>query len=183
MSNAAGNIGVFLVETLFGLYILIVMLRLLLALVRADFYNPLSQFIVTATNPPLTALRRVLPSIGRVDTAAIVLLLVLKVAELWLITAIIGQDVSFGVLLVVAVVRLAKLVVYVFIGAIIIQIVLSWIAPGIQNPIVSVTQSLSQPLLQPVRRLMPRTGMIDLSPLIVIIALNIALILLGSIVP
>ena len=81
-----GNAATFLIETLFGLYILIVMLRFLLQWARADFYNPVSQFILKATQPPLTPLRRIIPGFAGLDLAAIVFMFTLKFVELWLVT-------------------------------------------------------------------------------------------------
>ena len=86
MGGHVGNAATFLVETLFGLYILVVMLRFLLQWVGADFYNPLSQFIVRATQPPLAPLRRMIPAARGIDTASVVLLVVLQLGELWLVT-------------------------------------------------------------------------------------------------
>ena len=86
------NAGVFLVDFIFGLYIFFVLLRLLLQLVRADFYNPLCQTIVTVTNPPLRPMRRYIPSLGGVDTSCIVLLLVLQATNTALIALIVGAS-------------------------------------------------------------------------------------------
>lgn len=183
MGNVATNVSVFLVHTLFMLYLIIVVLRFLLAWVKADFYNPLSQFLVTATNPVLIPLRRLIPSIGSLDTASIVLMLTVKVAELALLAALSGIALNLPVFLVVAVFQIIELIVYVFIFSIIIQAIMSWVSPGTQhygNPVATVLHSLNDPLLRPVRRIMPHTGMIDLSPLVVIIGLNVVLIVLKS---
>ncbi len=183
MGNAFSNVSVFLVHTLFSLYILIVVLRFLLAWVRADFYNPLSQFLVTATNPLLVPLRRFVPSLGSIDTASIVLALGLKLVELWLLALIGGMAFNLPLMIVVAIFQLLELLIYVFIVSIIIQAIMSWVSPGMQyhqSPIGSILHSLNEPLLRPVRRVIPRVGMIDLSPLVVIIGLNVMLILLRS---
>ena len=183
MGNAFGNVSVFLIHTLFTLYILVVMLRFLLAWVRADFYNPLSQFLVTATNPVLVPLRRFIPSLGSIDTASIVLMLGLKLIELWLLAWIGGVAFNLPLMVVVAVFQLFELFIYIFIVSIIIQAIMSWVSPGMQyyqSPIGSILHSLNEPLLRPVRRVVPRIGMVDLSPLIAIIGLNVVLILLRS---
>lgn len=181
--NVVSNVTIFLLQTAFSLYIGAVVLRFLLAWVRADFYNPLSQFLVTITNPPLKPLRRIIPSVGLVDTAAVVLALGLKILELWLLGLLAGLRLAPWTLLVVAVVQLLELVVYIYIFSIIIQAILSWVAPASQhhgNPIVSLLHSLNEPLLRPLRRIMPQVGMIDLSPLVAIIGLNVVLIVLRS---
>ncbi len=183
MGNVATNVSVFLVHTLFMLYLLIVVLRFLLAWVKADFYNPLSQFLVAATNPVLIPMRRLIPSIGPIDTASIVLMLAVKLAELGLLAMLSGVTFNLPVIFLIAVFQIIELIIYVFIFSIIIQAIMSWVSPGTQyygNPVASVLYSLNEPLLRPVRRIMPSTGVIDLSPLVVIIGLNVVLIILKS---
>ncbi len=177
-ANPLGSAAEFLIRTLFDIVILIVMLRFLLQLVRADFYNPLSQFVVRASNPILVPLRRIVPGLGGIDFSAILLMLVLKLAELALITMVVrGLGPTIGQLLIISIADLIQLAVYVFIFAIIIQVVLSWIAPGTYNPVVSLVHSLTEPLLAPARRIIPPFSGIDLSPLVVLIALQLILIL------
>lgn len=182
MNGVASNVFTFLIHTLFTLYIAALMLRLLLSLVRADFYNPLSQFLVTVTNPVVLPLRRVIPSVGRVDTASIVLIVGLKMLELWLLALINGAGVNLAALIVVSILQLTELLIYIFIFALIVQAVISWIAPAqaYENPAVGVLRDLTQPLLSPVRRVLPPVGMVDLSPLVVIIGLYVLLIVLRS---
>ncbi len=183
MNNVASNVSVFLIHTLFTLYLLVVILRFLLAWVRADFYNPLSQFIVTITNPILIPLRRIVPSIGVVDTASIVLMLVIKLLELWLLSVVSGISINLSGMIIVGIFQILELIIYIYIFSIIIQAIMSWVAPSAQhyrNPLASVLYSLNEPLLRPVRRVMPQVGMVDLSPLVVIIGLNVLLIVLKS---
>ncbi len=168
----------FLIHTLVGLYILIVMLRFLLQWVRADFYNPLSQFIVKATNPPLRPLRRVIPGLGGVDLASLLLMLILQMLVFALIGWMRDASFGFGALLFLALGELVSLALNVFIFAIIIQVILSWINPGHYNPITGVLYSLTRPLMQPARRLIPPMGGLDFSPLVVLLALQIMKMLL-----
>ena len=177
MGGHIGNAGTFLIETLFGLYILVVMLRLLLQWARADFYNPLSQFIVKATTPALAPLRRSLPAIGGIDTACVVLLVLLQLAELWLVTGILGHRAPVLALLVLSVAELVQLAIYVFLFSILIQVVMSWINPGSYSPMLSVLYSLNEPLLAPARRLIPPIGGLDLSPIAVMVGLQLVAIL------
>ncbi|MGR8920376.1 MAG: YggT family protein [Gammaproteobacteria bacterium] len=172
------NAGVFLVDILFGLYIFAVLLRFLLQLVRADFYNPLCQAIVTVTNPPLRPLRRYIPSVRGVDTASVLLLVALQILNTWLVFLIGGGRMSLLGLLVVALAELLRRLVWVFIGAVIIQVIMSWVAQGVYNPVVGIIDSLCAPLLRPVRRRLPPLGGLDLSPLVVIIGLQLVLMLI-----
>lgn len=173
------NAGTFLVETLFGLYLLALLLRLLLQQVRADFYNPLSQFLVKVTNPPLRPLRRFIPGLGGVDMASIVLLLLLKAIELILVGLLRGYPTpNFLGLFALASAELVSLTVYVFLIAIFIQAILSWINPGGYNPAVSLLHQLTEPLLRPARRYIPPISGLDLSPMAVIIGLYLVILLL-----
>lgn len=173
----AGNAGAFLVQTLFGLYIGAIMLRFLLALARADFYNPISQFLVKVTNPPLVPLRRLLPSLGGVDSASLVLMLALQALELFVIGLIKGVSFHPVGLLVLAVAELLALLFQIYFFTILIQVVLSWVSPGGYNPAVALLYSLNEPLLGRARRLLPPMHGFDLSPILVMIALQLLNIL------
>jgi YggT family protein len=181
MANLGQELGAFLIGTLFSLYIILVMVRLLLAMVRADFYNPLSQAVVKLTNPPLLPLRRVIPPIGKLDTAAVVLLLVLQIVEVWLLAWIGGLSPSLIAVLYISVIKLVRLVIYVYIAALIIQAILSWVSPGgYGNPVAALLHSLTEPLLRPLRRVIPPVGMLDLTPLVALIGLYALLIVVNN---
>jgi len=174
----AGNAGVFLVQTLFGLYIGAVMLRYLLALVRADFYNPISQFLVKVTNPPLVPLRRLIPSLGGIDLASLVLMLVLQILELLVIGLIGGVSFQPAGLVVLAVAELLALLFQIYFFTILIQVVLSWVSPGGHNPAVALLYGLNEPLLGRARRMLPPIHGFDLSPILVLIGIQLLNILL-----
>jgi YggT family protein len=162
----------FLIGTLFSLYILALMLRFLLGVVRADFYNPASQFLVRITNPVLVPLRKIIPSIGKFDTAAVLLMLVLQIVSLVLILALRGAGIPIGAVLVASVAELVSLLINVFFFAIIIQVILSWVSPGSYNPVNSLLQSLTSPVLRPIQGFIPPVSGIDLSPLFALIGLQ-----------
>ena len=168
----------FLVSTLLGLYILMVMLRFLMGCVRADFYNPVSQFLVKLTNPVLTPLRRVIPAAGRVDMATILLLLSLQMLELVILSWLKGGHLPFIALLVWAIAELLSLAINVFVFSILIQVILSWVSPGSYNPVSSILYSLNEPILAPIRKFLPPLGGIDLSPIIALIGLQLLKMLL-----
>jgi YggT family protein len=181
--NVFSNVGYFLVDTLFSLYIIAIMIRVLLGVSRADFYNPFSQFIVSITNPVLIPLRRIVPSFGKVDSAAILLMLTLKIIQIALLLILQGESADFLPILAMAVQKLLELLVYVYIFSIIIQAVMSWINPaalGGQNPLGSILYSLNQPLIEPISRMLPRSSVIDFSPLVVLLLLQVALIIIRS---
>ena len=169
-----GNAATFLIQTVFGLYILIVMLRFLLQWARADFYNPVSQFIVKATQPPLRPLRKFIPGIGGLDMAALIFMLVLKFVELWLVTGLLGMSPQIGGLAMLSIAELLGLLINVFIFSILIQVIISWVNPGMHNPVMALLHSLTEPLLAPARRVIPPISGLDLSPIIVIVCLQLA---------
>jgi YggT family protein len=172
-SNYLANPLEFLITTLFSLYILAVMLRFILGAVGADFYNPVSQFLVRITNPLLVPLRKVIPSVGKFDTSAILLMLILQVISLGLVVLIRGIDVSPLTLLVVAIGELVMLTINVFMFAIIIQVILSWVNPGNYNPVTGLLYSITSPVMRPIQRVIPPISGIDLSPLVAIIGLQV----------
>lgn len=182
--GALGNALDFVLTTLFQLYITVVLLRLLLQWARADFYNPLSQFVVKVTSPLVNPLRRVLPGWGGIDTSSLLLAYGLTVVQVLLVGTHIspyevpglidGGQLGVVGLLLVSLVDLVALGISIFIIAIIIQAIISWINPGTYNPIVGVLHSLTEPLLRPARRLLPVVSGIDLSPLLVLIVLQVA---------
>jgi len=172
-----GNAATFLIETVFFLYILLVMLRFLLQWTRANFYNPVSQFIVKATQPPLRPLRKIIPGFGGVDLAAAVLMFALKFTELWLVTGLLGFTPQVGGLAILTIAELLGLLVNVFIVSILIQVIISWVNPGMSNPVMGLLHSLNEPLLAPARRLIPPISGFDLSPIAVFIFLQLVSIL------
>jgi len=175
-----GNAATFLIETIFGLYILLVMLRFLLQWARADFYNPVSQFIVKATQPPLKPLRKIIPGFGGFDMAALLFMIVLKVAELWLVTGLMGLSLQPGGLLILSVADLLGLAINVFIFSILIQVIISWVNPGMYNPLMGLLHSLTEPLLGPARRVLPPISGLDFSPFAVVICLYLATMLVEA---
>ena len=170
--------GLFLVDTVLGLYILIVLLRFLFQLVRVDFYNPLSQFIVKASNPPLARLHQLIPSLWGIDLGAIVLLLILEGLRLSVTSLMLGHTPRVGGVLILSIAELLKLAVYVVVFSIFVRALLSWVSNGTGNPMARLLGSFTEPLLAPARRLLPATGGLDLSPIIVFMVLMLVLKLL-----
>jgi YggT family protein len=162
---------IFLISTLFGLYILAVLLRFLLQLVRADFYNPVSQFLVKATNPPLKLMRRIIPGLGGIDLASLILVWLLKSIEILLIILVSGSAVNLVAPLLWAIPELAELLINIFFFSILIQVILSWVSPGNYNPAIGLLYSLTGPVLRPAQKLLPPMGGLDLSPMLVMIGL------------
>lgn len=162
---------VFLIQTLFGFYILAVMLRFLLQCVRADFYNPLVQFLVRITNPPLLPLRRIIPGYRGLDLASIILAFVLQGVEVLLVTLLLGRPAGVGGLLLLTVAELLKLLINIYLWGVVIQAVMSWFNPDPRHPAARVLAQLTAPVLRPARRVLPPISGVDLSPMLVVVAL------------
>ena len=169
---------IFLVKTLFGLFIALVVIRFLLQWVRADFYNPISQFVVKFTSPVLRPLRKVIPGYAGVDFAAIVLAWLLKACELALLSMLMGLGRNPLAALGWALPALVSLVISIFLFAVLIRVILSWVNPDPYNPGVMLLSDVTEPIMRPAQRLLPPMGGIDLSPMVVMIGLVLLQMLL-----
>lgn len=169
----------YLVGTLIDLYIAAILLRLLLQWVRADFYNPVCQFLVKVTNPVLVPLRRIIPSIGHLDTASVVLMLALEVAGTWVITQFSPVSVPIEQVMVFSVFKLLATLLWTYFFLIIAMVILSWFGQRLRHPIIPLVYQLTEPVLAPIRKVIPAIGGIDLSPLLAIVAIRFFLLLLG----
>lgn len=169
---------IFLLDTVFSFYILAVVIRFLLQLVGGDFYNPISQFLVKITHPPLRLLRRYIPAVGKVDTSSIVFVVALQMFSDLITLTLKGIPFSFAALILLSVSQLISLVINVFVFAVFARALLSWINPGTYNAASNLLYSITEPLLVTCRRMIPDIGGIDLSPLIVLIGLQLAKMLI-----
>ncbi len=165
---------IFIIDSLFSLYILAVLLRFLLQWSNADFYNPISQFLVKITHPPLKLLRRFIPAIGKIDTSSLVLALLLQITADFTILVLKGVMISFAALLILSFTQLVSLFFNIFIFAIFARAILSWIDPASYNSATSILYSLTEPVLNLCRRIIPDLGGIDLSPLAALLLLQVA---------
>lgn len=161
----------FLVNTLLSLYAMVVLLRFILQLVRADFYNPLSQFVVRATNPLLRPLRRIIPGAWGIDFAALLLTYLVALITVALLAMIAGASPANIALLGYALLKCVLLVIHLYFFTILVQVILSWVSPG-WSPVAGMLYTLNEPLLRPFRKILPSLGGIDLSPLFAIILLQ-----------
>ena len=172
----------FIIETLLSLALFVVMARLLLQWTRADFRNPLCQAVVRITNPLVLPLRRMLPPIGKLDTASVVAVLLVATVDVACIFALHGIGVP-GPLAWIRVVltEVARTLLWTYLYAIFLYAILSLIAPGGYSPLQSVLTTLCEPVLRPIRRLIPTVAGLDLSPMWAIIAIYAILILIRAV--
>ena len=166
--------AVYVLQTLGSLYLLIVLMRFVLQLVRANFYNPLCQFIVRATQPLLKPMRRVIPSIGGLDMSSLLLAILVQLA-LMALTLLLTYGTTGNPLqlLIWSIIGVTALFLKIFFFALIISVILSWVAPGSYNPGAQLVNQICEPFLAPFRKLLPNLGGLDISPIFAFIALKL----------
>lgn len=180
MSTLA-EIAVYVIRTLGSLYLLLILLRFLFQLVRADFYNPVSQFVAKATNPLLMPLRKVIPGFFGVDLAALVLALVVQWVLLQVVLVLVGQGFLNPLATVTwSAIGLIAIVLSIYFWGLIISIIASWVAPFSQNPALILVRQLVAPVMAPFQKLIPPLGGIDITPIFAFMVLHI---LNGYLVP
>jgi len=179
VNGSGANAFTYLVGTLLDLYITAILLRLLLQWVRADFYNPVCQFLVKITNPVIVPLRRIIPSIGKMDTASVVLILVLEFFSVWIASRISSSPLAAEQIVLFSLMKLAATVLMTYFFLIIASVILSWVSARMQHPVVPLVYKLTEPVLAPFRKIIPPIAGIDLSPLFALITIRFLLLLIG----
>ncbi|MFK0571501.1 YggT family protein [Endozoicomonas sp.] len=162
----------FLIQTLGGLYIMAVLIRFLLQLVRADFYNPISQAIVKATSPLLKPLRKIIPGFGGIDIASLVLALILQIVLLYVLLLIGGYSIAaipFPGVLISSLVKLGIEFLNIYMFSLIVIAISSWIAPNSGNPGLMLLHQITEPLSSRIRKVIPPIGGLDLSLMVLVI--------------
>ena len=175
MGSYFSDAGLFLFDTVLGIYILLVLLRFLLQITRSDFYNPISQFIVRATNPPLVRLRKFIPGLWGIDLSALLLVLGMEAIRILLTAMLLGHSPRFAGVVLLSIGEITKLAVYIVIFSIFVRALLSWFSSGLHHPMTKLLNSFTDPILRPAHRIIPATGGIDLSPLIAFMVMMLVL--------
>ncbi len=168
------DILIFIIDTIGSLYISVVLIRLLLQMVRADFYNPLSQTIVKLTNPLVMPLRKIVPGFFGIDWACVCVAFILQLVLLLIINLIGGYAMAgLGSLLFVTAYMLIMNILGIYLFAMIVVVIVSWVAPHNYNPAVQLMNQLLHPFLRPIQRAIPPVAGLDLSPMVFLMALYI----------
>jgi YggT family protein len=170
----------FIVKTLAQLYLLLLLLRFWLPIMRADFRNPIANGILRITSPLVIPVRRIIPPIGRLDTSTILVAYVLEFLLILALLALRGLHVETLPIAITAILELAILSLNLFFFVILIKIILSWVAPQNYNPMTVLLNTMAEPVLRPFRRIVPAVGGFDVSPIFVIVLLKAAEIVLQS---
>jgi YggT family protein len=169
----------YILQTVLSLFLLALMLRFLLQVARADFYNPISQMLVKVTNPVIAPLRRMIPSLWGIDMAILVMLLLVQIAGIAAMLLLNSYALPNPLLLLVwSLIGIAALTVQFYFFALLAMIILSWVAPGTSHPAARLLYQLTEPVMAPIRAVLPSLGGLDLSPIFLFIAINILQIML-----
>lgn len=171
------QIGVYLVEAVFGFFVFMLLTRFHFQWLRVSFRNQIGEFVLATTNWLVLPVRRVVPGLAGLDLATLLAAWVLQALSLWTQTAIIGAEAGAGALIAVAAVDLLRYSLYLLVAAVLVQFVLSWVNP--YAPLAPVFDSIVRPFLQPIRRFIPPIANIDLSPAVLFIFLQVVLILVN----
>lgn len=177
------NALVFIINAVAQLYLFVLLLRLLLPWLGTDFRNPIAQAILKITSPVVVPLRRIIPPVGRVDSATVLVAFIIQYLLILVILLLYSRTAGFVAIALTAVVDLILLTLRLFIFAIIIRVILSWIAPGGYNPALAIIHTLTDRILLPFRRIMPPLGGLDLSPLLAIILITAVTIVVAGFKP
>lgn len=171
----------FIISTFFDLYIFVLLLRFLFQIVRADYYNPISQLVVKITNPPLVPLRRLIPGLWGIDMACLILCLFVSLLKLIILFALqVGRFPDLLGLILWSLGDLTRMTIYVFFFAILVQVILSWVSPYGNHPLQSILYKLTTPIMRPFKRIIPPVGGFDISPIFAIILLQVLIILIAA---
>lgn len=177
--SAAAEITTMLLNTVVSLAMMAFLLRMILQLVRADFYNPICQFLVKATNPLVIPLRKIIPSVGKIDTASLLLAFIAQGIGIALLFKIYSGGFPNPAQLVIwSAIGLCSAVLNLYFFAIIGNIIMSWIAQGGAHPAAQILYQITEPVMMPFRKLLPSMGGLDLSPILVFLCINVLEVLL-----
>ena len=172
MPDSLDNIGIYLINTLFDLYLVVLGARLILAWVRANYFNPVTRFIIKITQPIVSPVRRIIPTYWGIEFATLFLMIVFELLKMILISSILLGGVDLSVIFILAVLGCIKMVLTVIFYSILIGAIMSLLSPG-HTPVSEVLYQISSPVLKPLRRLIPPIGGIDITPIPALIILQV----------
>ena len=174
MIAAFDNALLYLVQVVFHLAMGLFMTRILLQAVRADFYNPISQMVWRATQAIANPLQRVLPRLkGRFDVACLLVLVVITAIYVQIISNMFHYDFDVGTIAWYTLLKLVMLVLQMYFFFLFVQAILSWVGPGVSNPAANILWSLDEPILRPIRRVVPVFSGLDFSPLVAMVLIRL----------
>ena len=173
------QIAIYLVDTLFAFFVLLLLARFHFQWLRVPFRNPVGEFVLATTSWMVMPARRVIPSLAGLDLATLLLAWLLEALALWVKAMIVGVDPAVLTLAALSALALLRYSLYILMFAVIVQVVFSWVNP--YAPMAPVFDAMTRPFLRPLRRVVPPIGNVDLTPLVLVVLIQVALIALVSI--
>lgn len=180
MGSTGAQIGLLLINTLAGFYLFIVVLRFMLQAVRADFNNPISQFVIKATSPVLIPIRKMVPGFGGYDIASLILLVIVELIAISISIILVGWPIDVASIAVWAMLGSIGLFLKLYFWGLLITIIASWVAPQSNNPALILLRQIIDPVMEPIRKRMPDMGGLDLSPMVIMVVIMIFEIILKN---
>jgi YggT family protein len=177
MPGSLNNALLFLINSIFDLYLFILAVRLILAWSRADYFNPITRVVIQVTQPVIAPLRRVIPNYARIEFSTLVFMIFLEIVKISVISLLVMGGAPVVAVIITALVEFTRLILNTFFYAILVHVIMSWVSPG-YSPLGQVLTQLSSPILRPCQRLIPPLGGLDLSPVIAMLGLQFVMILL-----
>jgi len=174
-----GQIGIYLVDTVFAFFVLLLLARFHFQWLRVPFRNPVGEFVLATTSWMVMPVRRVMPSLAGLDLATLLLAFALQCLAVWIKAEIVGVEPALPALLGIAALDLLRYSLYILVFAILVQVLFSWINP--YAPMAPVFNAMTAPFLRPLRRFIPPLGNVDLTPLVLLIVIQIVLIVLANV--
>jgi YggT family protein len=174
-----GQIGVYLVDTVFAFFVVLLLARFHFQWLRVSFRNPVGEFVLATTSWLVMPVRRVIPGLAGLDVATLLLALALQCLAIWVKAAIVGVEPALPAVLGIAALDLLRYSLYILVFAILVQVLFSWINP--YAPMAPVFNAMTAPFLRPLRRFIPPLGGVDLTPLVLLVAIQIVLIVLANV--
>ncbi len=173
MTENFTNAGVYLIQTFFGIYFILIMLRFLMQVCRVDYYNPLCQGIVKITDPAIKPLRRVLPTVRGVDFATLTVAFIVQLIAVILVMLIVGGYPFLPEYIAWVFLGMFSIIFDIYFFALLIMVISSWIAPYSSHPVLTLINQLTEPLCRPARKLLPPMGGIDFSIILVFVFISL----------
>ena len=173
MADNFANAGVFLIQTFFGIYFVLVLLRFLMQVSRANYYNPICQAIVKMTDPAVRPLRQVIPTVRGVDFSTLVIAFAVQFIAVMLVMLLKGGYIFHPVYIAWVLLGLVSTILDIYFFALLISVIASWIAPYTQHPALSLVSELTEPVCRPARKLLPPMGGMDFSIILVFVAITL----------